>query len=62
MELAIILVVFGIIGYVIYESLPAPKFQKANSLLELGNLIEAKAIFNSIFNQHPSAPYMLAEV
>ena len=61
MEIVIILIVVGIVGYVIYRSLPNPKFQKANSLFDSGNLEEAIKILNSIFEKHPDAPAKLAE-
>jgi len=61
MEVVIILIVVGIIGYVIYQSLPNPKFQKASSLFDSGNLVEATKILNVIFEKHPDAPTKLAE-
>ena len=61
MEVVIIFVVVGIIGYVIYQSLPNPKFQKAISLFNSGNLLDATKILNGIFEKHPDAPAKFAE-
>lgn len=61
MEAVIILIVVGLIGYVFYQSLPNPKFQKANSLIGLGNFEEAIIILESIFEKHADAPEKLAE-
>ena len=61
MEIVIILIVVGIVGYVIYQTLPNPKFQKATSLFDLGKLDEATKILNDIFEKHPDAPAKLAE-
>ncbi len=61
MEVVIILIIAGIIAYVIYQSLPNPKFQKASSLFDSGNLGEATKILNNIFEKHPDAPAKLAE-
>ena len=61
MEVVIILIAVGIICYVIYQSLPNQKFQKANSLFDSGNFIDATKILNEIFNKHPDAPAKLAE-
>lgn len=61
MEVVIILIIVGIISYVVYQSLPNPKFQKANSLIGSGNFEEAIVILESIFEKHPDAPEKLAE-
>lgn len=61
MEVVIILIVVGILGYVFYQTLPNPKFQKANSLFESGNFDDAIKILNSIFEKHADAPAKLAE-
>ena len=45
MEVLIVLIVFGIIGYLFYQTLPNPKFQKANSQFNLGNVSEAKYVY-----------------
>ncbi|OSZ81152.1 hypothetical protein CAP36_07930 [Chitinophagaceae bacterium IBVUCB2] len=61
MEVIIILIVLAIIGYVIYQSLPNQKFQKATSLFDSGNFAEALIILNEIFQKHPEAPAKQAE-
>jgi len=61
MEVVIILIVIGILGYVFYQTLPNPKFQKANSLFDSGNFDEAIKILETIFAKHPEAPSKLAE-
>lgn len=61
MEVVIILIVVGILGYVFYQTLPNPKFQKANSLFDSGNFVEAIKILESIFEKHADAPSKLAE-
>jgi len=61
MEILVIFIIIGIIGYVIYESLPNQKFQKAITLFDSGNLIEASKILIKIFDKHPDAPAKLAE-
>jgi tetratricopeptide (TPR) repeat protein len=61
MEVAIILIVVGILGYVFYQTLPNPKFQKAKSLFDSGNLDEAVKILETIFEKHPEAALKLAE-
>jgi hypothetical protein len=61
MEVVIILIVVGILGYVFYQTLPNPKFHKANSLYDSGNFDEAIKILNPIFEKHTDAPVKLAE-
>ena len=61
MEVAIILIAVVIIGYVIYQSLPKQKFQKAGAFLDAGNFVDATKILNLIFEKHPDAPAKLAE-
>ena len=61
MEVLIILIVFGIIGYFFYQSLPNQKFQKAQSLFEKGNLTDSIIILDEIFDKHPDAPAKLGE-
>ena len=61
MEVVIILIAVGIVGYVIYQTLPNPKFQKATSFFDLGKLDGAAKILNDIFEKHPDAPAKLAE-
>ena len=61
MEVVIILIVVGIISYAVYQSLPNPKFQKAELLFNSGNFEEAIEILESIYEKHPDAPAKLAE-
>lgn len=61
MEFIIILIVIAIIGYVIYQTLPNPQFNYAQTLFDSGNLEAAIKILNEIFEKHPDAPYKLAE-
>jgi hypothetical protein len=61
MEAAIILIVVGIVGYLVYQTLPNTKFQKATSLFDLGKLDEVTKILIDIFEKHPDAPAKLAE-
>ena len=61
MEVVIILIVVGILGYVFYQTLPNPKFQKANSLYDSDDYIGATKIFEEIFQKHSDAPIKLAE-
>jgi hypothetical protein len=61
MEVVLILIAVGIIGYVIYQTLPNQKFQKATALFDLGKLDETTKILNDIFEKHPDAPAKLAE-
>lgn len=55
------LIVVGIIGYVFYQTLPNPKFQKASSFFDSDNVDKSILILESIFTKHREAPYMLAE-
>ncbi len=61
MEIIIILIAVSIVGYVIYQSLPATKFKKGQTLFDSGDLIEAIKVFDSIFDKHPESPAKLAE-
>lgn len=61
MEIIIILIVVGIIGYVFYQTLPNPKFQQASSLFDSANYDKATIILESIFTKHPESPSKLAE-
>jgi len=61
MEVIIILVIVGIIGYIFFQSFPAPKYQRAVQLLDDGQLNKAAEILTSIFEKHPEAPAKLAE-
>jgi len=61
MEILIVFVALGILGFVFYESLPNPKFKKAIRLFNDGKFAEASEILVSIFEKHPDAPARLAE-
>lgn len=61
MEIVIILIVVGILGYVFYQTLPNPKFRKAKLLFDSGNFDEAIKILETIFAKIPEAPLILAE-
>ena len=61
MELVIILVILGIIGYLIYQSLPNTKFEKAQAHFDAKNYDEAVSVLNGIFDKHNDAPAKFAE-
>lgn len=61
MEIILILIALGIVGYVIVQSLPGTKFDKANSLFSSRKYKEAETILQSILLKHPNAPQKLAE-
>lgn len=61
MEVVLILIAVGILGYIFYQSLPNPKFQKACSLFDSGNLSGAEKILIAVFEKHPDAPAKIAE-
>jgi len=61
MEVVIILIILGIIGYLIYDSLPNTKFEKAQAHFAAKNYIEAINIFNEILDKHNEAPAKFAE-
>ena len=61
MELLIILIILGIIGYLIYQSLPNTKFKKAQVHFNAKNYVEAINVFNGIFDKHNDAPAKFAE-
>lgn len=61
MEVIIVLVIIGIVGYLIYQSLPNTKFEKAQNLFNAKNYNEAIDILNTIFDTHNDAPAKLAE-
>ncbi len=61
MEVIIVLVIIGIVGYLIYQSLPNTKFEKAQNLFNAQNYNEAIDILNAIFEKHVDAPAKLAE-
>jgi hypothetical protein len=61
MEAILILFVIGIIGYLIYQSLPSSKFEKAQAFFKIKNYIEAASILDEIFDKHQDAPAKFAE-
>lgn len=61
MEVIIILVVIGVIGYFIYQSLPNTKYEKAKNFYNTKDYTQAVSILNEIFEKHPDAPSKLAE-
>ena len=61
MEVTIILLALGIIGYVTYQSSPSIKYKKAISHFELCQWNEAIKILDLLFNKHTEAPAKLAE-
>jgi tetratricopeptide (TPR) repeat protein len=61
MEVVIILIILGIIGYLIYQSLPNTKFEKAQNLFNAKDYVQAINILNEIFEKHADAPAKLAE-
>lgn len=61
MEVVIILIILGIIGYLIYQSLPNTKFEKAQAHFNVKNYVEAISILNEIFDKHNDAPAKFAE-
>lgn len=61
MEIVIVLIILGIVGYLIYQSLPNTKFEKAQTYFKAKNYSEAINVLNGIFNKHIDAPANLAE-
>lgn len=61
MEVVIILIIIGIIGYLIYQSLPSTKFEKAQAHFNAKNYVEAINVLNEIFDKHNEAPAKFAE-
>lgn len=61
MEIIIILIIVTIVGYLIYQSLPNTKFEKAQNLFNNKNYFKAENILNEIFEKHVDAPSKLAE-
>jgi tetratricopeptide (TPR) repeat protein len=61
MEVVIILIIIGIIGYLIYQSFPSTKFEKAQSHFNAKNYVEAINVLNGIFDKHNDAPAKFAE-
>ena len=61
MEVIIVLVIIAVVGYLIYQSLPNTKFEKAQSLFNAKDYVQAINILNGIFEKHVDAPAKLAE-
>ena len=61
MEVVIILIILGIVGYLIYQSLPSTKFEKAQAYFNAKNYVEAINVLNGIFDKHNDAPAKFAE-
>ncbi|MEI6265924.1 MAG: hypothetical protein WCP74_12560 [Sphingobacteriia bacterium] len=61
MEVVIVLIIIGIVGYLIYQSLPNTKYKKAQALFNAKNYVEAINVLNGIFDKHDDAPAKLAE-
>lgn len=61
MEVVIILVIITVVGYLIYQSLPNTKFEKAQNLFNAKDYVQAINILNGIFEKHVDAPAKLAE-
>lgn len=61
MEVVIILLIVGIVGYLIYQSLPNTKFEKAQAHYNARKYVEAINVLNEIFDKHNDAPAKLAE-
>jgi len=61
MEVVVILIIIGIIGYLIYQSLPSAKFKQAQAHFNAKNFFEAINVLNGIFEKHNDAPAKFAE-
>lgn len=61
MEVIIILIIIAVVGYLIYQSLPNTKFEKAQNLFNAKDYVQAINILNEIFEKHVGAPAKLAE-
>ena len=61
MEVLIVLIIVGVIGYFVYQSLPNTKYEKANNLINTKDYTQAINILNEIFDKHTDAPTKLAE-
>ncbi len=61
MEVVIVLVIIAVVGYLIYQSLPNTKLEKAQSLFNAKDYVQAINILNGIFEKHGDAPAKLAE-
>ncbi|MDG1245915.1 MAG: hypothetical protein P8N74_05420 [Polaribacter sp.] len=61
MEVIIVLIIIGIVGYLIYQSLPNTKYEKAKNLFNDKDYSGAITILNEIFEKHQDAPAKLGE-
>lgn len=61
MEIVIILIIVAIVGYLIYQSLPNTKFEKAQNLFNAKDYVQSISVLNEIFEKHVDAPAKLAE-
>lgn len=61
MEAIIVLIIIAVVGYLIYQSLPNTKFEKAHNLFITKDYVQAINILNEIFDKHVEAPAKLAE-
>ena len=61
MEIVIVVIIVAIVGYLIYQSLPNTKFEKAQNLFNVKDYVQAITVLNEIFEKHVDAPAKLAE-
>lgn len=61
MEVVIVLISIGIVVYLIYQSLPNTKFEKALGHFNSKNYLGAINVLNGIFEKHNDAPAKFAE-
>lgn len=61
MEVIIVSIIVAVVGYLIYQSLPNTKFEKAQNLFNAKDYVQAINILNGIFEKHVDAPVKLAE-
>lgn len=61
MEIVFFLIIVALVSYMIYQSLPATKFAKANVLFANNKLKEAHEILQTIYTTHADAPAKIAE-
>lgn len=61
MEAIIVLIIIVVVGYLIYQSLPNTKFEKARNHFITKDYVQAINILNDIFDKHVEAPVKLAE-
>lgn len=61
MEVLIVLIIVGVVGYFIYQSLPNTKYEKAKNLFNTKDYKQAINILSEIFEKHSDAPAKLAE-